>query len=405
MRRRVAVVVGTRPEGIKVAPVVLGMADHPALEPVLVNTVQHREMLDQVLTLFGLRPDHEVALQRTGSGLSELCARLLDTLDPLLAHLAPDAVLVQGDTTTALAAALAAFHRGIPVVHLEAGLRSGDPLLPFPEEMNRRLVTRLASVHLAATPANAATLLSEGVDPAAVHVTGNTVIDALHESLRRPVPFTDARVAAVADGDARVVLVTVHRRESWGAPMRGMAEALAAVARAEPDVRFVVPMHRNPTVREALVPVLGELDGVVLCEPLPYGEFCRLMARAHLLVTDSGGVQEEGPSLGRPVLVLRDTTERPEAVAAGTARLVGTDPPTIEAAVLGLLRDGRAHRAMAEAVNPYGDGRATGRVLAALVHHLDGGPRPQPFAPVTPPAPAVTAPAGTAPAGTVQPGR
>lgn len=375
------VVFGTRPEGIKLAPVILAMREHPGLEPVVVNTVQHREMLDQVLGLFGIESDVELALQRSGTGLAELTSRLVETVTPVITDHAPDAVMVQGDTTTAFVAALAAFYEGVPVVHLEAGLRSGNPASPFPEEMNRRMVTRLASLHLAATPANAANLAAEGVTGPSVVVTGNTVIDALHEALRRPVPFTDPALTALDDDPRRVLLVTTHRRESWGGPMEDIGRAVADVARSEPDLVVVLPMHRNPLVRDSLLPHLAGLPNVVLTEPLPYGEFCRLMARAHVLLTDSGGVQEEGPSLGKPVLVMRENSERPEAITAGTARLVGTDPAEIACQVKRLLHDDEAYAEMANAVNPYGDGRAVPRVLAAIAHHLGDGPPAEPFTP------------------------
>jgi UDP-N-acetylglucosamine 2-epimerase (non-hydrolysing) len=368
----VAVVFGTRPEAIKMAPIVLALRSDPRFDPYVIVTGQHREMLDQVLQLFGIRPDADLDIIRPRQSLTSVTTRTLDGLAPLLTDdLA--AVLVQGDTTTTMATALAAFYARIPTVHVEAGLRTGNRWSPYPEEMNRLLTTRLASLHLAPTWTARENLLREGIPAADIVVTGNTVIDALLWVAPRVPAFTDPRLTALEASGKRTVLVTTHRRESWGPRMAGVAHTLAEVAKDRDDLAFVLPMHRNPVVREVLEPVLGPRDNVVLTEPLDYGEFVRAMEMAEVLVTDSGGVQEEGPSLGKPVLVLRDSTERPEAVAAGTARLVGTDPVALRHWLLTLLDDPHAYRQMATAVNPYGDGQAAPRCVAALAGMLGMG--------------------------------
>ncbi len=374
-------VFGTRPEAIKMAPVIAAVARSPQLQAHVTVTGQHREMLDQVNDLFGVTPDDDLDVLIERQTLVDVTTRTLDRLTPLLRRVRPDAVLVQGDTTTSTAAALAAFYEKVPVVHIEAGLRTDDVYSPFPEEMNRRLTTRLASLHLAPTPWARNNLLAEGVSPDAVCVTGNTVIDALLWAVDRRTPFSDPQLKDLDDDPRPLVLVTSHRRESWGRPMVGVARALHRLAEAERDVVFVLPAHRNPVVREVLLPPLRDLPNVVVTEPLPYGEFAHLMARAHVVLTDSGGVQEEAPSLGVPVLVMRENTERPEAVDAGTVRLVGTDEQTVVSEVTRLLHDADAHAAMAAAVNPYGDGRAAGRCVAAVEEMLGVGHRLPDFEP------------------------
>jgi UDP-N-acetylglucosamine 2-epimerase (non-hydrolysing) len=293
-------------------------------------------------------------------------------------------VVVQGDTTTVFAAALAAFYEKIPVAHLEAGLRTGDPHSPYPEEINRQMATRLAALHLAPTATSRANLLAERVDPASVVVTGNTVIDALLWTVRQPAGLGEPRYGDQAldrldRDDGPVLLVTAHRRESWGEPLRAVGRALSRIAGAHPGLRIAFPIHRNPVVRDAIIPAIAGLPNVIVTEPLPYAGFARLMNRSTVILTDSGGVQEEGPSLGKPVLVLRDTTERPEAISAGTVRLVGTDEDQIVADVGRLLTDIAAHAAMANAINPYGDGRAAERAVAALAHFFRLGPPAEEF--------------------------
>jgi UDP-N-acetylglucosamine 2-epimerase (non-hydrolysing) len=364
------VVFGTRPEAIKVAPLIQALAAAPWSRPVVAVTAQHRRILDQVLQLFDICPEYDLDIMRSGQTLTDVTVGALGGLGLVLADAAPDLVVVQGDTTTTFAAALAGFYRQVPVVHLEAGLRTGNVLSPYPEEMNRRLTTQLANLHLAPTWTARANLLAEGVDPGSVVVTGNTVIDALHMTVGRRVPYRDQQLAGLDTDPRSVLVVTAHRRESWGAPMAAIGAALASLAQAQPDLLIVLPVHPNPQVRKALLPAVAGLANVLVVEPLAYGEFARLLDRATIVLTDSGGVQEEAPSLGKPVLVMRDTTERPEAVAAGTARLVGTDRDRIVANVCSLLHDADAYAAMANAVNPYGDGRAAERSCQAMARLL-----------------------------------
>lgn len=377
----VVVIFGTRPEAIKVAPVIKALRADPRFRLVTVATAQHRQMLDQVLRVFDIVPDIDLDLLTPGQTLTDLTRKLIGMLSGLMPQLRPDIVLVQGDTTTAFVGALAAYYHQVPVAHLEAGLRTGDPWAPFPEEGNRRLIAALAQLHLAPTPSAANNLLAENTKPEAVVVTGNTVIDALLDAVPRAEGYGDPGLAGLDEHRGRVLLVTAHRRESWGAPMRRLGQALSELARSERDLHIVIPVHRNPVVRDALLPPLAGAAGITVVEPLEYGGFCRLMNRSDVILTDSGGIQEEGPSLGKPVLVTRATTERPEGVAAGTARLIGTDPGAIVSAVRTLLHDPVAYARMATAVNPYGDGRAAHRVVAALAHHLGHGPAAEPFTP------------------------
>ncbi len=378
--RTVLVVYGTRPEAIKLAPVVAGLAASGSLRPVVVVTGQHRAMLDQVNSLFGIVPAHDLDILRERQDLTGVTTRSLQGLAQVLAAEQPDLVVVQGDTTTSFAAALAASYAQAPVAHVEAGLRTGARYDPFPEELNRRLTSALTTLHLAPTPTSRENLLAEGIDPAEVVVTGNTVIDALLDVVSRDLPLQDPALSRV-EGAERVVLVTSHRRESWGEPMARTGRALARLARAFPDVLYVLPAHLNPAVREVLLPAVRGLANVLVTEPLGYSDMARLMAASTLVVTDSGGVQEEAPSLGKPVLVLRETTERPEAVLAGTVRLVGTDEDVVVEEVTRLLVDPDAHAQMAHAVNPYGDGQAARRVVGAIEHLFGLGPRPADFAP------------------------
>ncbi|HTT52455.1 MAG TPA: UDP-N-acetylglucosamine 2-epimerase (non-hydrolyzing) [Streptosporangiaceae bacterium] len=378
---RIMVIYGTRPEAIKVAPVIRALHQSPLFTPLVAVTGQHRSMLDQVNQVFEITPDFDLDIHQPGQTLTGITTRALAGVQDLLAAHRPDAVLVQGDTTTVFAAALAAFYEKIPVVHLEAGLRTDDPYSPYPEEINRRLATQLATLHLAPTEVSRANLMAENVHPSAITVTGNTVIDALLWASSSGHDYGDPALSGLDADRSPVLLVTAHRRESWGQPMREAARALATVAVAHPEVRVVFPMHANPLVHEAVLPAIGHLPNVTVTGPLPYGGFARLMNRATLILTDSGGVQEEGPSLGKPVLVMRDTTERPEAVRAGTVRLVGTDHDLIVKTTDQLLTDPAAYAAMAGAVNPYGDGRAAGRSVAALAHHFGLGPAPAEFEP------------------------
>jgi UDP-N-acetylglucosamine 2-epimerase (non-hydrolysing) len=366
---RVGVVIGTRPEAIKLAPVVTAMRAQPGLEPVVISTGQHREMLDQMLHLFGIAPEIDLGLMTAGQTLAGLTARLTDRLDSALSALDLDLLVVQGDTTTTMASALTAFYRRIPVAHVEAGLRTGNPYSPFPEEINRRITTQVAALHFAPTEATRANLLREGVDPATVHVTGNTVIDALFWAAATGAPFGDAQTPAlerIEASDSRVLLVTAHRRESWDGGLSGIARALVMLVERHPELEIVFPIHRNPTVRAAVLPLVAGHERILVTEPLGYGGFVRLMQRADLVLSDSGGIQEEACSLGKPTLVTRDTTERPEAIEAGGTMLVGTDPLRIAAEITRLLSDEIAYQSMVCTTLPYGDGHSADRITRLL---------------------------------------
>jgi UDP-N-acetylglucosamine 2-epimerase (non-hydrolysing) len=379
--KRVMVIYGTRPEAIKLAPVIRAIHASPLLSPIITLTGQHRAIVDQVNSMFGIRPDHDLNVIRPRQSLDGLTSRVLQRLTLTLQQERPDAVVVQGDTTSTFAGALAAFYEHIPVVHVEAGLRTGDIYSPFPEEANRRLTSQITTLHLAPTPVNEDNLLRGGIPSQKVLVTGNTVIDALLWTVRQRIPYGNQALEAVDSSKAPVLLVTTHRRESWGRRMQGVANAVARLARRHPHLVVVLPVHPNPVVREALLPALYGLDNVIAVEPMGYGAFVRLLRRSTIVLTDSGGVQEEAPSLGKPVLVMRDTTERPEAISAGTARLVGTDPDRVYAEVDHLLTSAQAYQAMANAVNPYGDGRAAERTASAIEHMFGLGARPAPFRP------------------------
>jgi UDP-N-acetylglucosamine 2-epimerase (non-hydrolysing) len=362
---------GTRPEAIKMAPLVLALASDPRFEARLCVTAQHREMLDQVLELFGLVPDFDLDIMTPGQDLTDVTCGVMRGMRGVFEAFRPDLVLVHGDTATTFATTLAAYYRQIPVAHVEAGLRTGDLYAPWPEEANRKLTSALAARHFAPTERARANLLAEGIDEGTVHVTGNTVIDALLEVVARIEgdaalrAALDARFGFIAAGK-RLLLVTGHRRESFGGGFERICAALAATARKHPDLEVVYPVHLNPNVQEPVRRLLSGIGNVHLIEPLDYLPFVYLMHRAHLILTDSGGVQEEAPSLGKPVLVMRDTTERPEAVAAGTVRLVGTDERAIREGLDRLLADPAEYERMSFAHNPYGDGRASARILDVL---------------------------------------
>lgn len=364
--RRVMVVFGTRPEAIKMAPVVDALRATPGIETLVAVTAQHRQMLDQVLELFGLVPDEDLDLMAPGQTLPDLFGRILTGMTGVLERRRPDLVLVHGDTSTTLAAALASFYAKVPVGHVEAGLRTGNLHAPWPEEANRRLTAPLTSLHFAPTERSRQNLLAEGLPAADIHVTGNTVIDALLAVVARiqSDATLEAELAArfpFLDAGRRLVLVTGHRRENFGAGFEQICLALRELA-ARKDIQVLYPVHLNPHVQGPVNRYLGGLDNVFLLPPQDYLPFVYLMSRAHLILTDSGGIQEEAPSLGKPVLVMRETTERPEAVEAGTVRLVGTDRTRIVAETERLLDDPEAHAAMARAHNPYGDGKAARRI-------------------------------------------
>ncbi|WP_368763157.1 non-hydrolyzing UDP-N-acetylglucosamine 2-epimerase [Klebsiella michiganensis] len=368
---KVLTVFGTRPEAIKMAPLVHALAKDPHFEAKVCVTAQHREMLDQVLKLFSIIPEYDLNIMQPGQGLTEITCRILEGLKPVLESFKPDVVLVHGDTTTTMAASLAAFYQRIPVGHVEAGLRTGDLSSPWPEEGNRTLTGHLATYHFAPTETSRQNLLRENIADNRITVTGNTVIDALfwvrdrvlsdealHNELTQRYPF-------LANGK-KMILVTGHRRESFGRGFEQICHALAEIAANNPDVQIVYPVHLNPNVSEPVKRILGHVENVILIEPQDYLPFVWLMNRAWLILTDSGGIQEEAPSLGKPVLVMREMTERPEAVSAGTVCLVGTDSQRIVNEVTRLLQDESAYQAMSRAHNPYGDGHACHRILSAL---------------------------------------
>ena len=368
--RKVMVVFGTRPEAIKMAPVVSALRARPGIQTLVAVTAQHRQMLDQVLDLFGIVPDDDLDLMRANQGLPDLFSRILTGMSEVISRRKPDLVLVHGDTSTTLAAALAAFYARVPVGHVEAGLRTGNMEAPWPEEMNRRLVSPLAQLHFAPTARARDNLLAEGIEDARIHVTGNTVVDALLQAVARLEAdkelsnAVDASLPAL-DPDRRMILVTGHRRESFGEGFESICSALRRIADLD-GVEIVYPVHLNPNVREPVLRLLGGLPNVHLIEPLDYLPFVQLMRRASLIITDSGGIQEEAPSLGKPVLVMRDVSERPEAIESGTARLVGTAPDTIYEAARQLLGSQDVYAAMAKARNPYGDGAAAHRIAELI---------------------------------------
>jgi len=376
--RSIAVFMGTRPEAIKMAPVIAELSRTDDLKPIVVSTGQHREMLQQVVDLFGIRVDRDLAVMQPNQTLAGLTAKLMTAIDGVLDQFKPDMALVQGDTTTVLVAALACFYRRIPIGHVEAGLRTGNIWSPFPEEANRTLASHVVSLHFAPTEFGRQNLLREGVCDDRIIVTGNTVIDALKwEASRQDQPGIGAEIdrrlaALIAQDWSRVpyVLITGHRRENFGDGFQQICSAIGSLARRFADHRFIYPVHLNPNVQKPVRETLGSLPNVSLIPPQDYREFVALMKHSRLLLTDSGGVQEEAPSLGKPVLVMRDTTERPEGVTAGTVRLVGANAATIVREVSRLLSDAAAYKAMAEAVNPYGDGLASSRIVERIRKHF-----------------------------------
>jgi len=369
---------GTRPEAIKLAPVIHELVRHPKeFEPVVLVTAQHRRMLDQVLRVFDIKPDYDLNLMKPGQSLSDVTAGVLHGVERVLRRVRPDMVIVQGDTTSAFVAALAAFYQQVSVGHVEAGLRTGDKYSPYPEEMNRRLVGGIADIHFAPTLGARQNLISEGVPRGRIHVTGNTVVDALKTIRRR----RDEWRVPVLDDIAlrqRVILVTAHRRESFGPGFERICRALKTLVAGNPDIDIVYPVHLNPNVSKPVRALLRGLPRMHLIEPLEYLPFVRLLERSYLILTDSGGIQEEAPALGKPVLVMRDATERPEAVEAGTAKLVGTDTETIVLAAERLLRSSSAYSKMSRARNPFGDGRASARIVRVLSRYFrDSNRRPR----------------------------
>ena len=366
---KVMTVFGTRPEAIKMAPVVLELKKHPdQIQTVVAVTAQHRQMLDQVLDLFQIRPDYDLDIMSQGQTLYDITTRSLQGLKSVMEVEKPDLVLVHGDTTTTFAGALAAYYQQIPVGHVEAGLRTGNIYSPFPEEMNRKLTGAIAAIHFSPTMTARGNLLREGIDKDAIFVTGNTVIDALMTTVDEGYDFEDEELQSVDFQNHRIILLTTHRRENLGEPMRHIYKALRQIIEEIPDTEIVFPVHRNPLVRKVVEEELSGVDRIHLIEPMEYEPFANLMHHSCLVLTDSGGIQEEAPSLGKPVLVLRNTTERPEAVEAGTVRLIGTNRDRVYEETKRLLTDKAAYDAMSNAVNPYGDGQASRRIVQAILY-------------------------------------
>ena len=365
MTIKVMSVFGTRPEAIKMAPLVKELENDPRFESIVVVTAQHREMLDQVLTVFEIIPDYDLDIMTLGQTLTGITTKVLLDLEPILQKETPDIVLVHGDTTTAYAAATAAFYQQIPVGHVEAGLRTWNKKSPYPEEANRQLIDVLADFYFAPTVQSKENLLAENRNKAAIFVTGNTAIDAMRYTISE-----DYQHPELSAADQTMILLTMHRRENLGVPMKQVFRALAKIAKEKPTIKVVFPMHKNPQVRGIAMEIPGELENVTLIEPLDVIDFHNVANQSTLILTDSGGVQEEAPSLGVPVLVLRDTTERPEGIAAGTLKLIGTSEAAVYQETKRLLEDPEAYNAMAHAENPYGDGKASRRILKILADHF-----------------------------------
>lgn len=373
-------VFGTRPEAVKMAPLVRELSERPEFEVKVCVTAQHRGMLDQVLHIFHIRPDYDLDIMKESQTLSYITSSVLNGIGDILASEKPAIVLVHGDTTTTFAAALAAFYRQIPVGHVEAGLRTYDRYSPFPEEMNRRLTGALGTLHFAPTPANRENLRRENIREN-VFVTGNTVIDALKTTVRKDYVFKSPELRPLAGFGGRILLLTAHRRENLGAPLEAICRAVRRTAQAHSDCRVVYPVHPNPAVQHTARSMLGGVPNILLCDPLDVEDMHNLMARSYLVLTDSGGLQEEAPALGKPVLVLRRETERPEAVEAGTVRMAGIEEEPIFTLAGTLLEDPAEYARMAHAANPYGDGHACRRIAQALLWHFGAGDRPEEFTP------------------------
>lgn len=364
---KIMAIFGTRPEAIKMAPVVRELLKHPEIETKVCLTAQHREMLDQVVDLFQLPVDYDLDIMKQGQSLYDITDRVLLGLKEVLEKEKPDLVLVHGDTTTTFSATLAAFYQQIDVGHVEAGLRTGNMYSPFPEEANRRLTSVLTTLHFAPTETARQNLLKENQKDDHIFTVGNSVIDALLATVKKDYVFEDKELQDIEE-HKRIILVTTHRRENLGEPMRNVYRALRRLVETVPDMEVVFPVHRNPLVRQAVKEVLDGVPGIHLVDPMEYEPFTNLMARSAIILTDSGGIQEEAPSLGKPVLVLRDTTERPEAVASGTVKLVGTDEDKVYNTAYKLLTDEKAYKEMAESINPYGDGHTSERIVQAILY-------------------------------------
>lgn len=375
MRKKVFLVFGTRPEAIKMAPLAKKLAEDDRFETKVVVTGQHREMLDQVLRAFAIVPDYDLNIMHQGQTLSEITSRVLEKLTTILQKERPDILLVHGDTTTTFSAALSAFYQQIPIGHVEAGLRTWDKYSPFPEEMNRQLTDDLTDLYFAPTRKSKENLIKENHSEQHIYVTGNTAIDAMKNTLDENYEIPPE----ISKNQKRIVLVTMHRRENLGEPMHAVFKAIQKAAHNYPDTQFIFPMHKNPAVREVANETLGNLKNISLIEPLDVIDFHNYAKQSYLILTDSGGVQEEAPSLGVPVLVLRDQTERPEGVTAGTLRLVGTETDIVYETIKELFENSAAYENMSKASNPYGDGKASGRITEAIAHYFQLADRPEDF--------------------------
>ncbi len=364
---KVLAVFGTRPEAIKMAPLIKKIAAHPRFKAAVCATAQHREMLDAALQLFKITPDYDLDLMNHRQSITDITIGVLHGLEDVLKREKPDIVLVHGDTTTTIAASLAAFYQKIPVGHVEAGLRSGNIYSPFPEEMNRRITTAIASLHFAPTDGNRQNLLASGANNEQIYITGNTVIDALHMVIDENYDFPIPLLNRLDYANKQVILLTAHRRENWGAPMQGIFDAVKSLLKKNPDTELIFPVHLNPAIKEQAYQTLGSTPRAHLIAPIDYKSFVNLMARSYLVLTDSGGIQEEAPALGKPVIVLRDETERPEAVRAGTVKLAGVDPDKIFQLAHQLLNDQVKYIKLSRAASPYGDGKASERIVEIML--------------------------------------
>ncbi len=371
IKKKIAVVFGTRPDTIKMAPIILELQKNSDFFEVLpIATAQHRQMLDQVLEVFNIKPSYDLNIMSPKQTLASLTAKIVTGLDEIFEKEKPDMVLVQGDTTTTCIGSLAAFYRQIPVGHIEAGLRTNDKMNPFPEEINRRITGCITDLHFAPTETAKQSLLLENTNPKNIFVTGNTVVDALEYSVKEGYEFAVPELKAIIDENKKIVLITMHRRENWGSPMEGAARAIKRLAVKYPELNFVFPLHKNPIVREAVVPILENTPNIKLIEPLDYLDFVNTMANSFLILTDSGGVQEEGPHFGIPILCLRSVTERPDAVTFGTVKLVGLDEEVIFSTANTLIENKLEYQKMANATNPYGDGLSAERTIKIIKNYF-----------------------------------
>ncbi len=370
LKKRIMFVFGTRPEAIKMAPLIIEMKKHAdMLSPIIVSTGQHKEMLHQVLRIFDIHPDYDLDIMEESQTLSQIVIKTLQGLESVIMREKPDMILVQGDTSSAFAAGLCAFNNRIPVGHVEAGLRTYDKFRPYPEEVNRRLVSVIADLHFAPTSTSVSQLLAENIPRSTIYCTGNTVIDALLFVANKNFDISKSNIKL--DPKKKTILVTAHRRESLGVPMRGIFQAIRRLVEKYPnEIQIVLPAHKNPAVRVAVQEILGDVSGVFVTEPMDYEPFVHIMKSSYFILTDSGGVQEEAPSLGKPVLVLREKTERPEAIEAGTVKLIGVNEETIFSEAENLLTNEGTYKKMQKAVNPYGDGHASERMVSAILHHF-----------------------------------